>query len=32
MKLRRYIKKEGRKIGKNGIYYGLGCLVNTCIE
>ena len=32
MKSRRYIRKEGRKIGKNGTYYGLGCLVNMYME
>jgi hypothetical protein len=32
IKSRRYIRKEGRKIGKKGIYHRLSCLVNIYIE
>ena len=32
IKLRRYIRKEGRKIGRKGIYCRLSCLVNTYTE
>ena len=32
MKSKHYIRKEGRKIGKKGIYCGLDCLVNTYME
>ena len=28
IKSKYYIRKEGRKMGKKGTYYGLGCLVN----
>ena len=31
-KLKHYIRKEGRKIGRKGIYYGLSYLVNTYTE
>ena len=29
---KRYIRKEGRKMGRKGIYYGLGYLVNIYIK
>ena len=32
IKSKHYIRKEGRKIGKKGIYYRLGYLVNIYIE
>jgi len=32
IRLRRYVRKEGRKTGRKGIYCRLSCLVNTCIE
>jgi len=31
IKLKCYIRKEGKEMGKKGIYCGLGCLVNTCM-
>src|SRR3979490_3420279 len=30
MKSRRCVRKEGKEIGRKGIYCQLGCLVNTC--
>jgi len=32
IRLKRYIRKEGRKTGRKGIYYRLSCLVNIYIE
>ena len=32
IKLKHYIKKEGKKIERKGIYYGLSCLVNIYIK
>ena len=30
IKLRRCVRKEGKKMGRKGIYRQLSCLVNTC--
>ena len=32
IKLKYYIRKEDKEIGRKGIYYSLSYLVNICIE